>query len=133
MVEEVRSTIRLRAGLPWNGHGAGMMLLVRCQRQKIAEVVCAHFLFCKRLYLSNVTAKINDPRSAYEISLFLTFTLFCAVPRTMNPYDFYPWYPKGIRSFIAAGANHYVATFDKTTVRTQVSCCAARRANRTPG
>jgi serine/threonine protein kinase len=34
----------------------------------------------------------------------------------MNPYDFQPWYPKGIRSFIAAGANHYVATFDETTV-----------------
>jgi hypothetical protein len=34
----------------------------------------------------------------------------------MNLYDFQPWYPKGIRSFIAAGANHYVATFDETTV-----------------
>ena len=34
----------------------------------------------------------------------------------MNLYDFQPWYPRGIRSFIAAGANHYVATFDETTV-----------------
>ncbi|KAG4436401.1 hypothetical protein IFR05_008124 [Cadophora sp. M221] len=34
----------------------------------------------------------------------------------MNPYDFHPWYPQGIRSFVAAGANHYVATIDETTV-----------------
>jgi hypothetical protein len=34
----------------------------------------------------------------------------------MNLYDFQPWYPRGIRSFIAAGANRYVASFDKTTV-----------------
>jgi hypothetical protein len=34
----------------------------------------------------------------------------------MNLYDFQPWYPRGIRSFIAAGANHYIATFDETTV-----------------
>jgi hypothetical protein len=34
----------------------------------------------------------------------------------MNLYDFQPWHPRGIRTFIAAGANHYVATFDKTTV-----------------
>jgi hypothetical protein len=66
--------------------------------------------------LSNVTAKLNDSHSAHEINLFLTFTLFCALPRTMNLYDFQPWYPKGIRSVIAAGANHYVATFDETAV-----------------
>jgi hypothetical protein len=34
----------------------------------------------------------------------------------MNPYDFQPWYPKGIGSFVAAGANHYVAIFNETTV-----------------
>jgi hypothetical protein len=34
----------------------------------------------------------------------------------MNLYDFQPWHPKGIRSFVAAGANHYVATFGETTV-----------------
>jgi len=36
----------------------------------------------------------------------------------MDPYAFYPWYPRGIHvhSFIAAGANHYVALFDDTTV-----------------
>jgi serine/threonine protein kinase len=34
----------------------------------------------------------------------------------MSLYDFQPWYPRGVRSFIAAGANHYVATFDETTV-----------------
>jgi serine/threonine protein kinase len=35
----------------------------------------------------------------------------------MNLYDFQPWYPKGIRSFVAAGANHYIATtFDEATV-----------------
>lgn len=34
----------------------------------------------------------------------------------MNPYDFHPWYPQGIRSFVAAGANHYVATIDETTL-----------------
>ena len=64
----------------------------------------------------NVTAKINDSHSAHEISLFFTFTLFCALPRMMEPYDFQTWYPGGIRSFVAAGANHYVATFDETTV-----------------
>ncbi|KAH7346342.1 hypothetical protein BKA65DRAFT_551254 [Rhexocercosporidium sp. MPI-PUGE-AT-0058] len=34
----------------------------------------------------------------------------------MNPYDIHPWYPQGIRSFVAAGANHYIATIDETTV-----------------
>jgi hypothetical protein len=36
----------------------------------------------------------------------------------MNLYDFQPWYPKGIRSFIAAAAtmNSYVASFDEITV-----------------
>ena len=63
-------------------------------------------------YLSNGTAKINDPCFAYEISLFLI--LFRA--GIMNPWDFHPWYPQGIRSFVAAGANHYVATIDETTV-----------------
>jgi hypothetical protein len=67
-------------------------------------------------YLSNVTAKINDSHSAHEISLFFTFTLFCALPRTINPYDFRLWYPKGICSFVAAGANYYVVTFDEKTV-----------------
>jgi hypothetical protein len=66
--------------------------------------------------LSNVAAKLNDSHSAHEIKLFFTFTLFCALPRTINLYDFQPWYPNGIRSFIAAGANHYVATVDQTTV-----------------
>jgi hypothetical protein len=66
--------------------------------------------------LSNVTAKLNDSHSAHETNLFLTFTLFCALPRTINLNDFQPWYPKGIHSFVAAGANHYVGTFDETTV-----------------
>lgn len=58
---------------------------------------------------------LNDSHEAHETKLF-HFKLFCALPRTMNFYDFQPWYPRGIRSFIAAGANHYVATFDETTV-----------------
>jgi hypothetical protein len=38
--------------------------------------------------LSNVIAKLNDSYLAHETNLFLTFTLFCALPRTMNLYDF---------------------------------------------
>lgn len=34
----------------------------------------------------------------------------------MNPYEFWPWYPKGVRPFIAAGASNYVALFDDHTV-----------------
>ncbi|KAF2731949.1 kinase-like protein [Polyplosphaeria fusca] len=34
----------------------------------------------------------------------------------MNPYDFHSWYPRGTRRAIAAGANHFVATVDDTTV-----------------
>jgi hypothetical protein len=34
----------------------------------------------------------------------------------MNLYDFQPWHLRGICSFFTASANHYVATFDETTV-----------------
>lgn len=34
----------------------------------------------------------------------------------MNPYEFQPWYPRGIKYFIAASASNYVALFDEDTV-----------------
>lgn len=34
----------------------------------------------------------------------------------MDAFEFHPWYPKGIRHFIAAGASNYVALFDDDTV-----------------
>ena len=34
----------------------------------------------------------------------------------MDPFEFLPWYPRGIRNFIAAGASNYVALFDECTV-----------------
>ena len=57
-----------------------------------------------------------DSHEPDETKLFFPSKLFGALPGTMNLYDFQPWYPRGIRSVIAAGANHYVATFDETTV-----------------
>ena len=62
---------------------------------------------------------LNDSHKAHEAheTKFVSpFKLFCALPRTINLYNFQSWYPREIRSFIAAGANHYVATFDETTV-----------------
>jgi hypothetical protein len=40
--------------------------------------------------LSYVTAKLNNSHLAHETNLFLTFTLFYALPRTINLYDFQP-------------------------------------------
>jgi len=34
----------------------------------------------------------------------------------MNPYEFRPWYPAGIRNFVTAGASHYIALFDDDSV-----------------
>jgi hypothetical protein len=34
----------------------------------------------------------------------------------MNPFEFLPWYPKGVKHFIAAGGSNYVAVFDEVTV-----------------
>jgi serine/threonine protein kinase len=34
----------------------------------------------------------------------------------MDPYEFRPWYPRGVRSFVTAGASHYIAHFSKETV-----------------
>jgi serine/threonine protein kinase len=34
----------------------------------------------------------------------------------MSPYDFQSWYPRGTSSVIAAGANHFIALVDSTTV-----------------
>jgi serine/threonine protein kinase len=34
----------------------------------------------------------------------------------MNPFDFHPWYPKRVRSVIAAGTNHFVGLVNDTTV-----------------
>jgi len=48
--------------------------------------------------LSNVTAILNDSHSAHETDLFFTFTLFCALPRTINLYDFRPWYLRDSRN-----------------------------------
>lgn len=39
--------------------------------------------------LPNAAAKLSNSHSAHEINLFFTFTLFCALPRTMNLYDFH--------------------------------------------
>jgi hypothetical protein len=66
--------------------------------------------------LSNIITKLNNSYLTHESNLFLTFILFYALPKTMNLYDFQPWYLKGIYSFIAASANHYIATFNETTV-----------------
>jgi serine/threonine protein kinase len=34
----------------------------------------------------------------------------------MDPYEFRPWFPTGIRSFVTAGASHYIALFDEESV-----------------
>ncbi|KAF1841512.1 kinase-like protein [Cucurbitaria berberidis CBS 394.84] len=34
----------------------------------------------------------------------------------MNPFEFRPWYPKGVTHFIAAGASNYIAAVNKDTV-----------------
>jgi serine/threonine protein kinase len=34
----------------------------------------------------------------------------------MDPYEFRPWYPTGIRSFVTAGASNYIALFDEDSV-----------------
>ncbi|KAH7381615.1 hypothetical protein BKA66DRAFT_609572 [Pyrenochaeta sp. MPI-SDFR-AT-0127] len=34
----------------------------------------------------------------------------------MNPFEFRPWYPKGVTYFIAAGASSYIAVVDKEAV-----------------
>lgn len=34
----------------------------------------------------------------------------------MDPFEFLPWYPRGVRYFIAAGASHYIAVFNEDTV-----------------
>ncbi|KAF1950334.1 kinase-like protein [Byssothecium circinans] len=34
----------------------------------------------------------------------------------MDPFEFRPWYPKGVRHFIAAGASSYIAVIDEETV-----------------
>lgn len=34
----------------------------------------------------------------------------------MDPYQFWPWYPSGVREVIAAGASHYVGIVDENTI-----------------
>jgi serine/threonine protein kinase len=100
-----------------SGANCGRFVPVRNRQKSATAISFSHDeLLAIFESLSNVTAKLNDSYSAHETNLFLTFTLFCALPRTMNLYDFQPWYPEGIHSFVAAGANHYIATFDETTV-----------------
>ncbi|KAF2753049.1 kinase-like protein [Pseudovirgaria hyperparasitica] len=35
---------------------------------------------------------------------------------TMDPYEFWPWYPEGVSRIIAAGASNYIAIVDESTV-----------------
>lgn len=34
----------------------------------------------------------------------------------MDPFEFRPWYPRGVSSFVTAGASNYIAHFDGETV-----------------
>ncbi|KAH8721591.1 kinase-like domain-containing protein [Phaeosphaeriaceae sp. PMI808] len=34
----------------------------------------------------------------------------------LNPFDFQSWYPRGLRSVIAAGTNHFIGLVDDTTI-----------------
>jgi hypothetical protein len=66
-------------------------VLVR-NRQKSATAISFSYDELLAIFesLSNVIAKLNDSYSTHESNLFLNFTLFCALPKTMNLYDFQP-------------------------------------------